>query len=151
MRIALMLHLLAATIWIGGMFFAYFALRPSAARLLQPPQRLPLWCATLGRFFGWVWVAVALVFASGFYMLAVIADAGRVPAYIHVMLYIGVVMTLVFGYVYFSPYAALRRAVAAENWQHAGGALNQIRIAVAVNLALGLFNIVVATAGALVR
>jgi len=151
MRIALMLHLLGSTVWIGGMFFAYFALRPSAAQLLQPPQRLPLWCATLGHFFGWVWVSVALVLASGFYMFSVIADAGRVPAYIHAMLYIGVVMTLIFGYVFFSPYAALKRAVAVENWRESGAALNQIRIAVAVNLALGLLNIAVPTAGALVR
>ena len=151
MKIALMLHLLGTVVWIGGMFFAYFALRPSAALLLQPPQRLPLWCATLGRFFGWVWLSVVLVLASGFYMFAAIADAGRVPAYIHVMLYAGIIMTLIFGYVFFGPYAALKRAVAAGNWAQAGAELNLIRIAVAINLALGMANIVVATAGALVR
>ena len=43
MAIAIALHLLAAVIWVGGMFFAYMALRPAAASLLEPPLRLPLW------------------------------------------------------------------------------------------------------------
>jgi uncharacterized membrane protein len=151
MKFALMLHLLGAVVWIGGMFFAYFALRPSAAELLQPPQRLPLWSATLGRFFRWVWVAVVLVLGSGFYMFSLLADAARVPPYVHAMLYIGVLMALIFGYVFFSPFPALQRAVAGQNWQQAGLALNQIRIAVAVNLGLGIANIVVPTAGAMLR
>lgn len=151
MKIALLLHLLGAVIWIGGMFFAYFALRPSAAQLLQPPQRLPLWSATLERFFRWVWVSIALVLGSGFYMFSVIANAARVPLYVHAMLYIGVVMTLIFGYVFFSPFATLKRAVTDGLWQQAGGALDQIRVAVAVNLALGIANIVISTAGAMLR
>lgn len=149
MKLALMLHLLGAVVWIGGMFFAYLALRPSAAELLQPSQRLPLWSATLGRFFRWVWVSIALLLGSGFYMLSVIANAGQVPLYVHAMLYIGVVMTLIFAYVFFSPFPTLQRAVASQDWQQAGVALNQIRMAVAVNLGLGLANIVVATAGAI--
>lgn len=149
MKLALMLHLLGAVVWIGGMFFAYFALRPAAAELLGPPQRLPLWSATLGRFFRWVWVAIVLVLGSGFYMFSMIADHARVPLYVHLMLYVGVVMTLIFGYVFFSPFPALKRAVAAQDWPGAGSALNQIRIAVAFNLALGLANVAVATAGAI--
>ena len=31
MYIAITLHLLAVVIWVGGMFFAYMALRPVAA------------------------------------------------------------------------------------------------------------------------
>ncbi|MEY3672815.1 MAG: hypothetical protein RI904_2472, partial [Pseudomonadota bacterium] len=34
------LHLLAALVWVGGMFFAHNALRPMAASVLQPPERL---------------------------------------------------------------------------------------------------------------
>jgi len=148
MKIAVMLHLLGAIVWIGGMFFAYLCLRPAAAGL-DPPQRLTLWSATLGRFLLWVWVAVALVLGSGFYMVSVMAEAGRLPGYIHAMLYIGVSMALIFAHVYFSPFPTLRQAVAAQDWKSGAAALNQIRIAVAVNLALGLLNVVVATAGKL--
>jgi uncharacterized membrane protein len=41
----------------------------------------------------------------------------------------------------------LRRAVAAEDWKAGGAALNQIRVLVGINLALGLLNIAVATLG----
>lgn len=149
MKLFIMLHLLGVVIWVGGMFFAYMALRPAASALLDPPQRLLLWSATLQRFFGWVWVSVALVLGSGFYMLSAIGSAARVPLYVHVMLYIGVAMTMIFAYVYAAPFAALKRAVAGESWKEGGAALNRIRIAVAVNLGLGLLNIIVATAGAM--
>lgn len=149
MKLAVMFHLLGAVVWVGGMFFAYLALRPAAARLLEPAQRLPLWAATLERFFAWVWVSVVFVLGSGFYMVSVIAVAARVPLYVHAMLYIGVIMALIFAYVFFTPFSVLKRAVAAQNWKAAAAALDQIRIAVAVNLSLGLANIIVATAGAM--
>lgn len=50
MVLALVLHSLAAAVWVGGMFFAYMALRP-AAGALEPPQRLTLWRGTFDRFF----------------------------------------------------------------------------------------------------
>lgn len=149
MKLAVMFHLLGVMIWVGGMFFAYVVLRPAASRLLAPPQRLPLWSGALSGFFRWVWVAVALVLGSGFYMVISISNAGRIPLYVHAMLYVGIVMTLIFAYVFFSPFPALRRAVAGEDWPLAGSRLDRIRRAVAVNLGLGLFNIVIATAGAM--
>ena len=58
MGIALLLHALAAVVWVGGMFFAHMALRPVAASLLEPPQRLALWVGVFSRFFPWVFVAI---------------------------------------------------------------------------------------------
>ena len=37
MTFALMLHVLAAAVWVGGMFFAYMVLRPVAAQLMLAP------------------------------------------------------------------------------------------------------------------
>jgi len=37
------LHVLAAVVWVGGMFFAWMVLRPAAVSALQPPERLMLW------------------------------------------------------------------------------------------------------------
>ena len=51
MSIAITLHLLAAMIWIGGMFFAYMVLRPAAVEVLELPVRLSLWVAVFRRFF----------------------------------------------------------------------------------------------------
>ena len=69
MSIALTFHILAIVIWVGGMFFAYMALRPAAASVLEPQQRLTLWSAVFARFFPWVWLAVISILASGYWML----------------------------------------------------------------------------------
>ena len=47
-------HVLAAVIWVGGMFFAVLVLRPSAGAL-KPSDRLPLWGRVFGKFFPLVW------------------------------------------------------------------------------------------------
>jgi len=147
-KIATMLHLLGAVVWIGGMFFAYLCLRPAASRL-EPQLRLPLWSAALQRFFWWVWASVALILGSGFYMVAVIADLGRLPLHVHLMLTVGLLMTLIFAFVFFFPFPKLKRAVAAQEWKAGAAALDEIRLAVGINLALGLLNVVIATAGAI--
>ena len=149
MRIALLLHLFGAIVWIGGMFFAYMALRPAAARLLQPPQRLPLWRETLGRFFTWVWISIAAIYASGVHMLASAYGVRAAPGYVLAMAAIATLMTLIFAYVYFGPFRALARAVGAQNWPAAGAALNRIRQLVATNLVLGLVTLAIAVVGGL--
>jgi len=63
MSLALIFHILAAIIWIGGMFFAHVVLRPSAGAL-DLPTRLALWDRVLGRFFMWVWLSIAALLLS---------------------------------------------------------------------------------------
>ena len=58
------LHVLAIVVWVGGMVFAHFFLRPAVAAL-PPPQRLPLMQAVLGRFFAAVLAASAVTLATG--------------------------------------------------------------------------------------
>ncbi len=69
MKISMFLHLLSAMLWIGGMAFAHFALRPAAAATLAPPQRLPLMSAALGRFLKLVSVAIAVLLLTGLHMI----------------------------------------------------------------------------------
>ena len=147
MAIFKLLHILSIVIWVGGMFFAYAVLRPSAAEILQPPERLKLWDKVFSRFFNWVWLAVILVLASGIYMILLYGGMALVPRYIHVMLLLGIVMMLIFGHVYFSGYKKLGHMVLAQEWQKAGAMLAQIRKLVAVNLSLGLLTIAVAILG----
>jgi uncharacterized membrane protein len=110
MQVARWLHLLGVVLWIGGMFFAYFALRPAAAAL-PPPQRLPLLADALRRFFGWVGIAIVAIVASGAWLVVRMGGSTAVGGGVQVMAALGIVMTLVFAYVVLSPYAALRRAV----------------------------------------
>lgn len=142
------LHVLAAVVWVGGMFFAYMALRPVAAALLEPPLRLPLWERTFGRFFPWVWVAVVLLPATGWALiLGYFGGLAATPVRVHVMNGLGSVMVLIFLHVYFAPYRRLRAAVAAGDWPAGGRALAQIRRLVGLNLALGLVVAAVAAGG----
>jgi uncharacterized membrane protein len=148
--IFLALHVLSVTIWVGGMFFAYVALRPAAAKMLEAPERLNLWNATFARFFLWVWIAVALILLSGFGMIGMNGGFKQAGLYVNLMMLIGIIMIGIFAHVYFAPYKRLSRYVAAAEWKAAGEQLAQIRKMIALNLGLGLLTIVVATAGRLV-
>jgi uncharacterized membrane protein len=148
MVIAITLHLLAAVIWVGGMFFAYMALRPVAASLLEPAQRLPLWSQTFGRFFPWVWGAVILLLATGLWMvISVLGGFGQVGFYIHLMAGLGILMMLLFMHVFFAPYRRLKQALAANDMPEAGRRLAQIRVIIAINLTLGLIVTIIGVAG----
>ncbi|MDP2783866.1 MAG: CopD family protein [Sulfurimicrobium sp.] len=149
MKFMTMLHLLSIVIWVGGMFFAHQILRPVAADRLEPPLRLPLWVGVFKRFFPWVWICIALVLVSGLFMIGFLGGMGRVPLYVHAMLGTGTVMMAIFAYVFFVPFAHLKRSVENQDWKAGGAALANIRQLVGINLALGLITIVIATAGAM--
>ena len=146
MNYLLLLHVLGVVVWVGGMFFAYMALRPAAAAVLEPPQRLTLWSATFGKFFPWVWAAVALILASGLHMLGQVGGMAA-PHYVLTMYALGVVMMLIFAHVFFAPTKKLKRAVAQQDWKAGGAALAQIRTLVGVNLLIGLVVIAVVFVG----
>ena len=140
----LALHVLAVAIWVGGMFFAYNALRPAAAEVLEPPLRLTLWVATFRKFFPWVWLSVLILLISGFGMMMPLP---KFPAYILIMAMLAIVMIIIFAHVYFGPYKHLKYAVQNESWPEGGKALGKIRTLVGINTVIGLTTIVVATAG----
>jgi len=148
MSVAIALHVLSVVVWVGGMFFAYMVLRPIAADLIEPSLRQRLWVGVFGRFFPWVWVSVAVILATGLWMiLAFFGGFGAVRPFVHVMFTLGLVMMAIFMHVYFAPYARLRRAVAAEDWPAGSLHLLMIRRLVGINTVIGLVTIVVASAG----
>ncbi|MCH7343169.1 CopD family protein [Pelomonas sp. CA6] len=136
-QVLLLVHLLSTMAWMGGMFFAYFCLRPAAAQVLQPPQRLSLWTASLGRFLRYMAVAVLLVLGSGAGLLAPVGFAGA-PVGWHAMAALGGVMAVVYAVIALRLFPQLRGCSEAQDWPAAAAALNRIRRLVAVNLALGV-------------
>ena len=120
MTIAITLHILAAVIWVGGMFFAYTALRPVAATLFEPPVRLTMWCHVFSRFFPWVWISVVALLVTGLGIIKIFGGMGAVGMHVHIMLLLGIIMMLIFMHLFFSPYKKLKRAVTSEDWQAAG-------------------------------
>ncbi len=142
-----MIHVLAALIWVGGMFFAYAVLRVAAVEVLDPPERLRLWDAVFRRFFSWVWGAAATLLVSGLYMIYLYGGIAHVPRHIHLMFAMGLAMMVIFGYVFFSCYVPFSVHVAKQRWKEAGGMLGKIRKLIAVNLVLGLLTVCVAVVG----
>lgn len=145
--IALILHAIAAAVWVGGMFFAYLALRPAAA-FLESPLRLTLWVNVFDRFFPWVIASIALLLLTGYWMVfsyyGGMAGAGL---HIHAMQGTGLLMMLLFAHLYFAPFKRLKRAAAVELWQEATPQLKQIRLLILINLLLGLITIALGAGG----
>jgi len=143
--IAISVHLLSVVIWVGGMFFAYMALRPVAASLLEPPARLCLWVAVFRRFFPWVWTAIILLLASGLWMIAAFfGSMAEAPLHVHLMYGLGLTMMGLFCFVFFFPYRKLKAAVAAQVWPEGAKQLAVIRRVVGTNTLLGLAVTVIA-------
>jgi len=140
----LFLHILAAVVWVGGMFFAHQCLRPAAMAVLEPPQRLRLWDAVFARFFPWVGAAVAILVLSGLALLHRVGMSTAPRGWIG-MSAIGLVMAAIYIYIVAVPYRRLRSSVAAQAWPAGAQALASIRQAVGVNLILGLATIALAT------
>jgi uncharacterized membrane protein len=135
------LHLIFAALWVGGLGFAWVALRPSMS-VLEPAQRLALHRAVLKRFFLIVWHAIVVMFVTGY--LLVMRSYGSMaasPPELHAMVGGGVLMTLIFLYVFFVPWKAARAALEAGNAPAAAAAFGRIRQMVGLNLVLGLLTI----------
>ena len=143
------LHVLSIVVWIGGMVFVHFFLRPAVAQL-DAPLRLRLMHDVLGRFFKAVLVASLLTLASGVWMLGrvakqVVQSGGNfeMPLAWTVMAVLGLVMVAIFMHIRFALFKRLGRAVAMSEWAAGGAALARIRTWVSINLGLGVLVLLV--------
>ena len=147
------IHLLSLMVWMGGVVFGHFFLRP-AVGALAPPARVALMHAVLGRFFNAVLVASALTLASGVWMIwrsaGQVAETGgrfRMPLEWMVMALLGVLMLAVFAHIRFPLYTRLSRAVAATDWPAGAAVLASIRVWVLTNLGIGVLIVLVQMIG----
>ena len=145
-----LIHLLSIIVWVGGMVFTHFFLRPAAA-MLEPPLRVQLMHGVLERFFRVVLVLSSITVLSGLWMIGRVAKAAvqaggsfQMPLSWTVMATLGLVMWAIFGHIRFALFRRMGRAVAAKDWPVASTALGRIRLWVGVNLVLGLLTVVVA-------
>jgi len=148
MNLAIALHALSAVIWVGGMFFAYMAMRPAVVEVVEASRRGALWCQTLTRFFRWVWLAIALLLVTGYWMIFnVFGGMAGAGWHVHVMQALGLIMMLLFFHVYFAPFRRLKHAVAEKNPEEGARRVGQIRRLVGINLIIGLVVIVIGAGG----
>jgi uncharacterized membrane protein len=144
-----LLHVLSIVVWVGGMVFAGFFLRPAALQL-PPQQRIPLMHAALQRFFAAVLVVVLVVLVTGGWMIGRAAkdtvQAGlgfNMPLDWTIMSTLGLLMMAIFGHIRFVLFRRLGRAVASADWPAGGAALASIRTWVSANLVIGVVIIAV--------
>ena len=147
MSLLLTAHLIAALIWVGGMFFSYIALRPVLASI-DTLLKLQIWSQTFQRFFPWIWLSIITLLVTGFSMIVQYGGMAEVTLPVHIMLTLGIIMMLLFMHLFFAPYKRLHRAVSQQDTALGSAALNQIRLLIAINLSIG---IVVTISGVLSR
>ena len=143
-------HVLSIILWVGGMAFTLFFLRPAVASL-EPPVRLRLMQNVLGRFFAAVLALALLTLISGTWMMLDVAGRAaelpgaefRIPWTWSLMAGLGVLMIAIFGHIRFVLYQRLRIAVVDSAWAAGGAAMSAIRVWVRVNLAIGLLIVAV--------
>ena len=145
---SMILHLLSAVVWVGGMFFAYMFLRPVAASQLEPPARLTLWVGVFQRFFPFVWLSILFLPLTGYLMIFDIwGSMAATPLYVHIMNGLGIVMILIYLHVYFAPFKRLKESVIKQDWPEGGRNLNIIRKMVGMNTMIGLLTIIIVAGG----
>ena len=130
---AKLLHLIAGIVWLGGMTFMLFALRPAALATLEAQSRAQLMGQVWRRFFALVLAAIVVLFATGTHLYTqtfraarLATGEGSVPLGWNVMLVLGLSMMLIFGHIYFAGFKKYKRAVAAGEWPLAAKAAGQI-------------------------
>lgn len=139
-----LIHLVAAILWMGGMAFMLMALRPAAVALMQPPERLMLMGAVWRRFFPVVLVSAIALFATGanlyttlFRALKAATGEGSVPSGWNLMLVLGLLMMVIFAYLYGFTYPKFKRAMSALDWPLAGKVAAQVHRLMVANFILG--------------
>ena len=144
-----LLHLLSIVVWVGGMVFAGFFLRPAALQV-PPPQRIALMHAALQRFFTAVLIAIGVVLVTGVWMIGRTAKetvqaglAFNMPLDWTIMAALGLLMMAIFAHIRFALFKRLDKAVTAQDWPAGGAALAAIRTWVGVNLVIGVVIIAV--------
>jgi uncharacterized membrane protein len=136
-QFVLLLHLLAAMFWLGGMATIVFCVRPAALAVLAAPQPIALLHATLARFLKYVALAMAILLLTGIHLYGLRGGIGARWG-VHVMAFGGIVMMLIYGHIRFAAFKRLDAAVKVQAWAEAKPALDLIRKMVLVNLALGV-------------
>ena len=146
---AKLLHLIAGIVWMGGMTFMLFALRPAAIIEMEAQPRAILMGQVWKRFYAMVLASIVVLFATGTHLYTATFRAtrlatgdGGVPLGWNIMLVLGLVMMLIFGHIYFAGFKKYKRSVAAGDWPLAAKAASLIHTMTLINFSLGWLAIV---------
>ncbi|HTI49171.1 MAG TPA: CopD family protein [Casimicrobiaceae bacterium] len=146
MLIAIALHVLAVVVWVGGMGFMLFMLRPGLAPL-PPAERLGVLARVLTRFLPAVGAAVVVIAVTGGWLMSLYGGMRNTPWGVHVMVALGVVMILVYAWIIVRLNPRMQAAVRTGDLPSAATLAERIRRYVVLNFVLGVVVIVAAIVG----
>lgn len=136
--LAIILHLLAINVWIGGTFFTVVIL-PRTTSTMGVQERHILMLNVFQQFFFWVWFALVMLLASGGWMIFDAFGAiSQVPAYILIMMSTAVLMMCLFLIIFFGPYHDYMRSIHRENWMECERSLGRVRLLSKINMVMGI-------------
>ena len=145
--IAIIVHLVAINIWVGGMFFIIMVLGKVVATL-EIPEQHSFWQHVLKRFFFWVWLAVIILLTSGMGMILYrYGGPAMTPAYVLLMASLGILMAVVFFIIYFVFYQNFQRDLNNGNMEGSRHQLRIIRYLGIINMVLGFCVVIVIGGG----
>lgn len=145
--IALILHLIAINVWVGGTFFAIIILG-RAVRNVETAQQLLLWRLVFRRFFAWTWVAVAILLGTGTWMVyGIYGGFGSIPPHIMLMGLFALLMVVNFTYIFFGPYRQYQQLLQMNDMEASLHRLARIRFAGIINMVLGLCIVIIIGSG----
>lgn len=128
MSAVLALHVLAAGLWLGSLFFANAVLRPDTD-VADPPARLALSHRMLRHLLLWSWLSAGTLLVSGIAaVILVFGGSAALPVHVRAMMALGVAATLLFGYLHAIPWRRFVRSLRAADWTSAERRLRQIRL-----------------------
>jgi uncharacterized membrane protein len=137
-------HWLALVMWIGGMMFVQWFLRPALLHLTAQ-QRIVLMHEVLRRFLNAVLYAILLLLGSGAWMIALSVQAATqsgvpfvMPLTWNIMVGVGLLMVAIFLIIRGILFRQLGDAVKFAVWDKAAELISRIRRLVMINLLLGI-------------
>jgi uncharacterized membrane protein len=146
--IAFPLHVLAALVFVGGVFSAVIMSHPLERGPNTEAAASVLWQQALSRVFAWAWSSLLLTVGTGIVMVFLkFGGFSGVPPIHRANMAIGIPAMLLFGYAFFKPWQRYRHAIAHGDPTVARQALSRVRRLMTVILGLGLLASVVSALG----
>ena len=145
--IAIVFHLFAINLWIGGTVFILLVMG-YVTKDMEYSQRQQLMKAMFRRFFSLVWMAMPALLGSGSWMIfGMYHGMAYAPVYIILMLLLGVSMVLNFLFTFFGPYRMFCKSV--QNGDVTAGMiyLNRLRLLSWFNVILGACVLIIVEGG----
>ena len=136
--VPIVVHAIAAVTWIGGIFFAYTALKP-AEPVYTPEAKSKLWLKVYAVFVRWVGCSIAVMWLSCMAVVGMTEDPiGNMTKHSIGLLSLGSILTVTTLAVILGPWQRLNRQVEDRDFSAADQTVLRLRRYLMVNFILGI-------------